>query len=66
MSLLLASLSDEQTVLLGCGVVMALSIGLLSLSYHFGAGRQNQEQADTVRFERNEEEAREESKRRAA
>lgn len=66
MSLLLASLSDEQTVLLGCGVVMAFSIGLLSASYHFGAGRQNSNQADTVRFERREEELREESQRRAA
>ena len=63
---LLASLSDEQSVLLGCGLLMAVSIGLLSLSYHFGAGRQNQERPDTVRFERRETETHQESERRAA
>lgn len=65
---LLASLSDEQTVLMGCGLMLVASIGMLSLSYHFGAGRQKQEtgEADTLRFERREVEAQDESQRRAA
>ncbi len=66
MALLLAALNDEQTVLLGCGIVTLASIGLLSLSYHFGAGRQTLEKPDTVRFEQRTEETSEESKRRAA
>jgi hypothetical protein len=49
--LMLASLSDDQFALIGCGVALVFSFGLMSLSYFLGSARQTAETADTIRFE---------------
>ncbi len=48
---MLASLSDDQFALIGCGVALVFSFGLMSLSYFLGSARQTSEAADTLRFE---------------
>ena len=64
---ILAALSDDQMALVGGGVVLLASVGLMSLSYAFGGARRSNSQADTVRFEtRVDAQQKDESSRRAA
>ena len=64
---ILAALSDDQLAVIGGGVVLLASVGLMSLSYAFGGARRSNEPVDTVRFEpRVEVPQHEDSKRRAA
>ena len=64
---ILAALSDDQMALVGGGIVLLASVGLMSLSYVFGGARRSDQQADTVRFEgRVDAQSQDESSRRAA
>ncbi len=64
---ILAALSDDQMALVGGGVVLLASVGLMSLSYAFGGARRSDEPANIVRFEsRTQDQQQDESKRRAA
>ena len=64
---ILAALSDDQMALVGGGVVLLASVGLMSLSYVFGSARRSDQSADTVPFEsRVEAQQQKESSRRAA
>ena len=47
----LAALSDDQMALVGGGVVLLASVGLMSLSYVFGSARRSDQSVDTVPFE---------------
>ena len=64
---ILAALSDDQMALVGGGVVLLASVGLMSLSYVFGGARRSDQSAETVRFEgRVEAQPQSDSNRRAA